>query len=121
MKDEMMVRRLKALGDGTRLHIVELLSDCCCGTAAIRPDGGVEGPTAGEICCHITGAEKITSTISHHLHELEAAGLVRLEKRGKATVCSLETEAITEVANHLQRLAQGTSGACCVPGKEKTQ
>ncbi len=122
MNDEMMVKRLKALGDSTRLHIVELLSGCCRGTASIRPDGGVEGPTAGEVCCHITGAEKITSTISHHLHELEASGLIRLEKKGKSTVCALDTEALSAVADHLNRIAKGTQEDCCCycgqPGKE---
>lgn len=108
-----MVGRLKALSDPTRLHIVQLLSGCCCGTASVLEDGGVEGPTAGEICCHITGAEKISSTVSHHLHELEAAGLLRLEKRGKSTVCSLQSEALREVAGHLESIATGNGESCC--------
>jgi len=115
MENEMMVRRLKALGDPTRLHIVQLLSGCCCGMAAVRDDGAVEGPTAGEVCCHITGSEKITSTISHHLHELGDAGLIRLEKRGKSTVCTLESEALRDLAHQLTRIADSDqSESCCV-------
>lgn len=113
MNYEMNVRGLKALGDPTRLHIVEFLSGCCCGRAALQDDGGVEGPTAGEVCCHITGAEKITSTISHHLHELEDAGIVRLSKRGKATVCTLEPSRLIELSNHLLRLAESKGPGCC--------
>jgi DNA-binding transcriptional ArsR family regulator len=103
---------LKALADPTRLKIVEFLSHCCCLSAAIREDGAVEGPTAGEVCCHVTGAEKITSTISHHLHELESAGIVKLEKRGKATVCTLRPEALRALSGYLNALADGLE-VCC--------
>lgn len=109
----MMVRQLKALGDPTRMHIIRLLSGCCCGTASVRDDGGVEGPTAGEICCHITGAEKITSTVSHHLHELAGAGLLSLEKRGKSTVCSLNQDALRTLSAELHQLAEGDGSCCC--------
>ncbi len=113
MADETFTKSLKALADPTRLHIVEFLSSCCCGTASVREDGGVESPTAGEVCCHITGAEKITSTVSHHLHELEAAGLVNLEKRGKATCCTLRPAGLLALADYLNRLAAGSSEGCC--------
>lgn len=113
MSDE-TTRALKALADPTRLHIVEFLSHCCCGRAAVRENGDVEGPTAGEVCCHITGAEKITSTISHHLHELEAAGLIRIEKRGKTAVCTLRPDRLDALAAHLHRLAEGNHrNDCC--------
>lgn len=115
MSDEMMVRQLKVLGDPTRLHIVEFLSSCCCRQASVREDGGVEGPTAGEVCCHITGAEKITSTVSHHLHELEEAGLVGLEKRGKSTLCTLKQDTLVELAAYLNRIAAG-GGTCVCEG-----
>lgn len=105
MANETSMRALKALSDPTRLHIVEFLASACCGQASVREDGGVEGPTAGEVCCHITGAEKITSTVSHHLHELSAAGIVKLEKRGKATLCTLRPEGLTTLSGYLLRLA----------------
>jgi len=113
MADEMISKSLRALSDPTRLHIVEFLSSCCCGRAAVRDDGGVESPTAGEVCCHITGADKITSTVSHHLHELEGAGLVNLEKRGKATLCTLRPEGLTTLAEYLTRLAAGNDQENC--------
>ncbi|MBX3110442.1 MAG: helix-turn-helix transcriptional regulator [Fimbriimonadaceae bacterium] len=118
MTDEMTKASLKALADPTRLHIVEFLSQMCCGRAPVREDGGVEGPSAGEVCCHITGADKINSTISHHLHELELAGLVNLERRGRVTVCSLRPEGLRHVASTLAALADGVSSPCCEePGK----
>lgn len=120
MENEMMVQQLKALGDPTRLHVIRLLASCCCGKASVQEDGGVEGPTAGEVCCHITGAEKVTSTISHHLHELEGANLVKLEKRGKTTVCSLDGENLKSLGEQLILLSSGsctcTNCTCCCCG-----
>ena len=109
----MYARALKALGDPTRLHIVEFLSNCCCGRAEVDSEGAVYSPTAGEVCCHLTGAEKITSTISHHLHELEGAGLIRIEKRGKHSLCSLDQAQLEGLAAYLQGLAKGAENGCC--------
>lgn len=105
--------RLKALADPTRLGIVEFLSTSCCGSATLNDEGGVIGPTAGEVCCHITGVSKVSSTISHHLHELADAGLIKLERRGKSMACNLEPEALRATADYLLRLATQTSEAKC--------
>lgn len=115
MNDEMIVKGLKALGDPTRLHIIGFLSNCaCCTPVAVQEDGGIEGPTAGEICCHITGAEKITSTVSHHLHELANAGLISIDRKGKTMVCTLQSQTLLELANKLTKLAKGeNNGGCC--------
>ena len=113
MENEMIVKALRALSDPTRLHIVEFLSRMCCGSAAVDEAGGVEGPTAGEVCCHLCGADKINSTVSHHLHELEEAGLIGIERRGKHMVCTLRPESLEGLAEHLQSLAKGTGKGCC--------
>lgn len=113
MMNEMSLKGFKALSDPTRLHIVEFLSNMCCGRAAVDEEGGVEGPTAGEVCCHITGAQKITSTVSHHLHELEDADLIEIERRGKHMLCTLKPQALVELARYLELLAKGTGQGCC--------
>jgi len=114
MASEMLTRSLKALADPTRLQIIGFLRDCCCTRAEVNDEGGVISPTAGEVCCHITGAEKVTSTISHHLHELEDAGLVTLERRGKTTVCRLRPEGLIETADAIRALAEGgEENVCC--------
>ena len=114
MVNETTQRAFKALADPTRLHIVEFLASMCCGRAAVNEDGGVEGATAGEVCCHITGAEKITSTVSHHLHELEAIGLVQIERRGKSMVCTLRHENLLSLSDYLRSLAlsENRKGCC---------
>jgi len=109
------VRAFKALGDPTRLRIVEFLG-CCPRTVDIGDDGAVrstDGPTAGEVCCHLTGGEKITSTISHHLHELADAGLIKIERSGKRMLCTLDREAVAALAQYLGPFSEGENNGCC--------
>lgn len=86
----------KALGDPTRLRIYEFLRSCRC-PVAVDDNGDVhvvDGPTVGEVCCRVTGSEKISSTISFHLKELRLAGLITMERRGKHMVCGVNPDAI---------------------------
>jgi DNA-binding transcriptional ArsR family regulator len=116
MNTEMIWKALRALGDPTRQSIVEFLSRTCCNRATVNEEGEIYGPTAGEVCCHITGAEKVTSTVSQHLHDLEACGLVQIERKGKFMVCTLQTEPLISLSNYLRRLAEETQvHACCGP------
>ena len=107
----------KSLGDPTRLHIFEFLRSCCCPVAVddigrVRP---VVGPTVGEVCCHVTGAEQINSTISHHLKELRLAGLITVERRGKNMICGVNREAVAVLSAFLVRdgLDNINSSGCC--------
>lgn len=104
----------KALGDPTRLRIFEFLRACCC-PVAVAEDGDVRpvtGPTVGEVCCQVTGADKITSTISFHLKELRNAGLITMEKRGKNMICGVDREAVTRLASYLAPEPE-ISSECC--------
>lgn len=106
----------KALGDPTRLRIFEFLCSCCCPvsveeTGDIRP---VSGPTVGEVCCHITGIEQITSTVSFHLKELRLAGLITVERRGKNMICGVNEQAVRELAAYFHEAEKGyKSNDCC--------
>ncbi len=75
----------------------------------------VTGPTVGEVCCHVTGAEQINSKISHHLKELRLAGLITVERRGKNMICGVNREAVAALASYLAReISDNTeSGSCC--------
>lgn len=88
-------RLFKALGDPTRLRIFEFLRECD-GPVALDDSGEVRpvaGVTVGEVCCRVTGVEKITSTLSFHLKELCSAGLITMERRGKNRVCAVNPDA----------------------------
>lgn len=115
MDEENIAAMFKALGDATRLQIFNFLRGCCCPVALeetgdVRP---VVGPTVGDVCCHVTGAEKITSTVSHHIKELRLAGLITVERRGKNMICGVNREAVAALTLFLSTTAGAPSGACC--------
>lgn len=110
----------KALGDPTRLRIFEFLRAQCCPVAVgeagdVRP---VLGPTVGEVCCQVLGADKITSSLSFHLKELRLAGLVTMERRGKHVICGVNRDAAAALAAYLLETTTAIGNAaatddCC--------
>src|SRR6266566_6941186 len=120
-----MAAMFKALGDPTRLRIFEILCSCCDSVAVdvltIENSGDihpVRGSTVGEICCRLNGAERITSTISHHLKELRLAGLITTERSGKNIICRVNHAALGELLAYLGDYEQQLTNAtcCCEPG-----
>ncbi|MDX1934682.1 MAG: metalloregulator ArsR/SmtB family transcription factor [Capsulimonadales bacterium] len=124
---------LKALGEPTRLRIFQFLRSCCCpvavdeSTGEVRP---VSGPTVGEICCHITGRDRINSTISEHLKDLRLSGLILVERRGKQMICAANPAALTalrlffhgtETTPPIARADDEKNAAptCCEPTEER--
>ncbi len=98
------VAAFRALGDPTRWRLFRFLSCCDCSVALdehgeVRP---VKGPTVGEVCCSVTGAAGITSTVSHHLRELRLAGLITTKRRGKHIVCAVVPQAVKALSDALQ-------------------
>lgn len=94
----------KALSDPTRARIFEFLRHCC-GPVAVGEAGEVrpvQGPTVGEVCCQVTGADKITSTVSFHMKELRNAGLIVMEKQGKNMICSIDRELVRKLAAYFE-------------------
>lgn len=110
-----MAAKFKALGDPTRLHIFEFLRSCCC-PVAVEENGDVRpvlGPTVGEVCCHVTGADRINSTISHHLKELRLASLITVDRRGKNMICGVNREAVAGLAAYLGEAAPDSENPSC--------
>ncbi|AKF03148.1 autorepressor SdpR family transcription factor [Sandaracinus amylolyticus] len=64
--------------------------------------------TAGEIADEF---ELSKPTLSHHFRVLEAAGLVRSEKRGTSVVFTLQTNVLEDAAAELLELAGKTPAA----------
>lgn len=67
---------------------------------------------AGEIAAHFHLSKP---TISHHLKVLEAAGLVRSERRGTSIVYTLQTNVLEDLARTLLDLTAKTKGGRHVP------
>ena len=116
LEDERRAAMFRALGDPTRLRIFSFLRSCC-GPVSVEETGDVrrvEGVTVGEVCCRVTGSDRITSTVSHHLKELRLAGLITTERRGKYIVCRLNQEAVASLASYLTRVPKGDpNDDCC--------
>lgn len=99
----------KALGDPVRLRIFAYLSSCC-SPVTLDDEGNIrkmDGPTVGEICCHITGVHRVTSTISFHLKELRRSGLIRTARRGKYIVCSIDRSTVRRLRRYFEMAEAG--------------
>ena len=93
----------RALGDPTRMRIFDFLRSCCC-EVAVDEGGDVcpsDGSTVGTVCCHVTGGEKVTSTVSFHLKELKNAGLITIERRGRHMLCAIVPSAVDALHDYL--------------------
>ena len=116
-----MAAMFKALGDPTRLRIFHYLRGCC-GSIAVDESGEVRpvtGPTVGEVCCRVTGAERITSTLSHHLKELRHAGIITMRRQGRSIHCALNPEAVAALTDYFaQTTTKGENDVCCEPEDE---
>ena len=113
----------KALGDPTRLRIFEFLRGCC-NAVAIEENGDVRpvvGMTVGEVCCSISGEEKITSTLSHHIKELRLAGLINMERQGKNILCCINQKALNQLAHYFQSENSEAETLNERKGKEKNE
>lgn len=109
MEQKKLAAMFKALGDPTRLRIFEFLR-ACCSPLAIDEAGKVRpvlGPTVGEVCCQVTGVDRITSRISFHLKELRQAGLITMERRGKNMICHINHDAIALLVHYLDKQGKG--------------
>jgi DNA-binding transcriptional ArsR family regulator len=114
-KDKALAAAFKALGDPTRLRILQSLRCCDRGVeideaGQCRPAGAL---SVGEVCCRL---DQPMSTISFHLKELRLAGLVRTEKRGRSIYCSVNPAGLELIREFLDRptTTEETSDACCL-------
>jgi len=90
---------LKALADPRRFELLEQIAKARCKLN----------------CSAARGALPISpATLSHHVKELEAAGLIRIEREGKFHLLSLQPGVLEAIAETLQSLS--TAG-CPQPGK----
>jgi ArsR family transcriptional regulator len=86
-------RVLKALSNPNRLRIYLRLS----GTCSLTSDSTAKHPAdvcVGDISAELDIAQ---STVSHHLRELEQAGLIRMQRRGKNILCRVRCDTVAEL------------------------
>jgi ArsR family transcriptional regulator len=96
MTKEELLQRMESLSDGTRLAIIQLLSE------------------NKEMCaCELLKRLSITQgTLSHHMKDLQASGIVTCHKEGKWCHYALNAKALCEMADFLQALCCSEKDSC---------
>ena len=99
--DTLYAERFKALSNPHRLALFRRLTTCCppgtvCSTDEIEPFNVGQ---LGE------GLNIAPSTLSHHLKELNRAGLVKMERNGKRVECWVEPETLQQLSLFFRELS----------------
>ena len=85
----------KALSNPHRLQIFNILTGCC--------EPGTQCSTDEMMSCCVGDLDSqlniASSTLSHHLKELNHAGLIEMQRDGKQIVCSINPATLTEIIN----------------------
>jgi ArsR family transcriptional regulator len=84
----------KALANPHRLALFYRLSTCCPPGTACAADEAIRH-NVGELG---EGLEIAPSTLSHHLKELNRAGLVQMQRNGKHVECWVEAKILDELS-----------------------
>ncbi len=98
MKQIDIVRIFKALSNEQRLNVFKFIyewNEACQGDRA-SGDGAERCFTRA---CGLLNLSR--STISHHIKELEHAGLITLTRSGQSDICKVNSEAVEAIHNFL--------------------
>ena len=87
--------QFKALSNPHRLALFRRLTSCCPPGTACSTEEAVR-LTVGQLG---DGLDIAPSTISHHMKELNRAGLIQMERRGKQVECWVEPQILERLAS----------------------
>ena len=87
--------RFKALSNPHRLALFKRLMSCCVPGTVCSTEEATRY-CVGELG---EGLDIALSTLSHHLKELNRAGLIQMERQGKNIQCWVEPDVLDELAH----------------------
>lgn len=126
---ERLAEVFRALGNSHRLRIMVHLATCCrtpdapaepgaegrAGDAACQPGAQCGTPERDAAGARSSGARSVgelggglsivASTLSHHIHELSRAAVMRCVKHGKCVMCCIDRETLREISALFAALA----------------
>lgn len=86
-----LAESFKALSNPNRLQIFQRLLSCCAPGTVCSADT-VNGFCVGELGEDLAVAP---STLSHHIKELQRAGLIKTQRKGKNIECYVDAEKVS--------------------------
>lgn len=88
-----MAEAFKALSNPNRLQIFQRLLTCC------EPGSVCSSDTVNGFCVGELGEDLAVapSTLSHHIKELQRAGLIKTQRNGKNVECYIDTENVRKL------------------------
>lgn len=94
----------KALSNPNRLQIFLRLLSCC------EPGTVCSADTVNGFCVSELGEDLAVapSTLSHHIKELQQAGLIKTQRRGKNVDCFVDTEKVSVLKEFFAGSGQGS-------------
>ena len=104
IKSEELAEAFKALSNPNRLQIFQRLLTCCAPGTVCSADT-VSGFRVGELGEDLDVAP---STLSHHIKELQRAGLIKTLRKGKNVECFVDTENVRELMEFFAAPLNGT-------------
>ncbi len=94
IKSEEFSEQFKALGNPHRLALFSRLASCCPPGTSCSPEEAVR------LCIGRLGEDLdiSPSTLSHHIKELNRAGLVQMARKGKQVECWVDARTLEQLA-----------------------
>ena len=94
-----VARVFRALADPTRLAIFQMVRGCC-------PEGCSQQEASNTISKIASHFDVSLSTVSHHMKELQRAGLIRCHRRGQSRYCTPDPGALRLLEDFLLSASQ---------------
>ena len=100
MKQLNITRVFRALSNEQRLKLFKMIYDCQVQKRSGKGSGCAEGVDKAftKACNHFSLAR---STVSHHMKELEYAGLISTTRKGQFFTCEINMDAVKAIRQFL--------------------